>query len=185
MREESADNVREGQELDYSDLSRYHVHLAVFYETVRLWPGLPKNARLALSDDILPAIPEHNLPAVKIDKGDYVFWSDYIMMRDEANWGVDAKKFNPGRHLDAEGRFVKPTSPQFHGFGAGPRLCPAAQLAAYEFVACWAGILPHFDITPLKGQAPDGRRYEPPKMNDAFTVAMASSFMVEVKARKQ
>lgn len=62
---------------------RYHVHLAVFYETVRLWPGLPKNARVALCDDILPAIPELGLPEVKVDKGDYVFWSDYVMMRDE------------------------------------------------------------------------------------------------------
>ena len=48
---------------------------------MRLWPGLPKNARLALCDDVLPAIPEHDLPAVKVEKGDYIFWSDYHMMR--------------------------------------------------------------------------------------------------------
>ncbi len=64
-------------------IQRYHIHLAVFFETVRLWPGLPKNARLALRDDVLPALPDHNLPAVKIEKGDYVFWSDYHMMRNE------------------------------------------------------------------------------------------------------
>ena len=44
-------------------------------------PGLPKNARLALADDVLPALPDLNLPAVKIEKGEYVFWSDYHMMR--------------------------------------------------------------------------------------------------------
>ena len=55
--------------------------MAVFYETVRLWPGLPKNARLAVNDDVLPAIPEHDLPAVKVNKGDYVLWSDFVMMR--------------------------------------------------------------------------------------------------------
>lgn len=63
------------------DTQKYHVHLAVFYETVRMWPGVPKNARLALQDDVLPAIPEHNLPSVKVSKGDYIFWSDYNMMR--------------------------------------------------------------------------------------------------------
>lgn len=46
-----------------------------------MWPGVPKNARLALQDDVLPAIPEHNLPSVKVSKGDYIFWSDYNMMR--------------------------------------------------------------------------------------------------------
>ena len=60
------------------------MHLAVFYETVRLWPGLPKNGRMALCDDVLPALPEHGLPAVKIEKGDIIFWSDYHMMRSEA-----------------------------------------------------------------------------------------------------
>ena len=59
----------------------YPVHLAVFYETVRLWPGLPKNARLALCDDVLPALPQYDLPAVKVEKGEYIFWSDYHMMR--------------------------------------------------------------------------------------------------------
>lgn len=62
---------------------RYHVHLAVFYETIRLWPGIPKNGRLVVQDDVLPELPEHGLPAVKLEKGDFVFWSDYHMMRSE------------------------------------------------------------------------------------------------------
>lgn len=62
----------------------YHVHLAVFYETIRLWPGIPKNGRLAVHDDVLPELPEHGLPAVKVEKGDFIFWSDYHMMRSEA-----------------------------------------------------------------------------------------------------
>src|ERR1700744_3946658 len=58
------------------------LHLAVFYETVRLWPGLPKNGRLATRDDVLPAVPHRHLPEVKINKGEYVFWSDFIIMHD-------------------------------------------------------------------------------------------------------
>lgn len=62
---------------------KYHIHNAVLTETLRLWPGLPKNARLAISPDELPAIPERGFTSpVKINKGDYVFWSDYIIMRD-------------------------------------------------------------------------------------------------------
>ena len=59
------------------------MHLAVFYETVRLWPGLPKNARYAIQDDVLPAIPEQGLPEVRVEKGSYVLWSDRLIMRDK------------------------------------------------------------------------------------------------------
>lgn len=62
-------------------MQNYPIHLAVFHETLRLWPGVPKNARLALSDDVLPAIPEHGYGPVPILKGDYVLWSDFAMMR--------------------------------------------------------------------------------------------------------
>lgn len=56
----------------------------MFYETVRLWPGLPKNGRQALVDDVLPAIPEAGLPAVNVHKGELVFWSDSYLMRHPA-----------------------------------------------------------------------------------------------------
>ena len=51
------------------------------YETLRLWPGVPKNARYATEDDILPAIPELGYEPVRILKGDYVVWSDFLMMK--------------------------------------------------------------------------------------------------------
>ncbi|OBZ71490.1 hypothetical protein A0H81_08906 [Grifola frondosa] len=105
-------------------------------------------------------------------------------MRSESVWGRTANEFDPGRHLDPECHFVKPTAPKFNGFGAGPRLCPAAQLVAYEFVAFWAGILPYFDFYPLKEETADGRRYEEPRMTEAFTPSLAGPFMVEVCARQ-
>ena len=59
------------------------VHLAVFYETLRLWPGVHKNARYASEDDTLPAIPELSLNEVKVHRGEYLLWSDRCMMRSE------------------------------------------------------------------------------------------------------
>ncbi|TRM61022.1 cytochrome P450 [Schizophyllum amplum] len=162
------------------DDRRFPIHMAVFYEVVRLWPGLPKK-RGWLSTMMCCPNPGHGLAAVKVNKGDYVLWSDYVMMRNPkvsslrptttflltgfyAGWGPDANVFDPSRHLK-DGIFYKPGQPDFNGFGSGPRLCPAAQMAAYEFVAIWASLLPHFDFE---------RAYkEEPKMDEAFTVAVA------------
>ncbi|EGO28594.1 putative monooxygenase [Serpula lacrymans var. lacrymans S7.9] len=173
MREEAlALKDLDGEVTRYGELSKYHIHLAVFYETLRLWPGVPKNARLALRDDVLPAIPEYGYGPVRISKGDYILWSDFSMMRNPKVWGSDATDFNPARHLDAEGKFIKPSQPKFHAFGSGPRLCPGAQLSAYEFVAIWAAFLPSFDFKPveMKDRLP----------TDALTMSMQGPFMITV-----
>ncbi|ESK97209.1 cytochrome p450 monooxygenase [Moniliophthora roreri MCA 2997] len=163
--------------IQYKDLSKYPIHQAVFYETLRLWPGVPKNARRALADDVLPAIPDQGFQEVMVAKGDYVLWSDFAMMRNEKVWGADAKEFNPGRHLNPEGQFVKPPYPKFHAFGMGPRLCPGAQLSAYEFVAIWVALLPRFDFIPVENIER--------KPMDAFTMSMEGEFLVRAFKRME
>ncbi|KAF7790412.1 hypothetical protein EIP86_001367 [Pleurotus ostreatoroseus] len=138
----------------YSELQSYPLHLAVCYETLRLWPGLPKNARQAMQDDILPAIPERGLPAV---------------------WGSDAAQSNPRRHINAEGNFIKPPTPQFHSFGCGPRACPAMQLSVYEIVCIFVALLHHFDFCPTH----PGIR----TAIDAFAPFMDGPFVLRVKER--
>ncbi|KAH9920284.1 cytochrome P450 [Fomitopsis serialis] len=179
MREEVASRPPKGAEgiitfgeLQAPHVQNYPIHLAVFFETLRLWPGLPKNARLATEDDVLPAIPEKGLPAVRVNKGDFLLWSDMAMMRNEDVWGPDAKEFNPRRHLGEDGRFVKPDTPRFHSFGSGPRACPAMQLMTYEFTAIFAGLLCDFDFIPVH----PGVR----KSIDALAPFMDGPFMVEV-----
>ena len=70
----------------------------MFYETLRLWPGVPKNVRRAIGDDVLPAIPEQGYPEVAIAKGDYLLWSDFAMMRNEkvclAAWKSIRRTYN-------------------------------------------------------------------------------------------
>ncbi|PAV14625.1 cytochrome P450 [Pyrrhoderma noxium] len=150
MRKEAQSTNSQGSVIGYADISKLPVHLAVFYETLRLWPGVPKNARYASEDDTLPAIPELSLNEVKVHRGEYLLWSDRCMMRSELVWGPSSGTFNPGRHLNDDGSFVKPSSPKFHSFGMGPRLCPGAQLGTYEFVAVWSTLLPYLDIWALR-----------------------------------
>ena len=114
--------------------------------------------------------------------------------------------FDPGRHLTEDGAFVRPTLPNFNGFGAGPRLwcvafaqtvraqlfliravavvSPAVQLATYEFVATVAGILPFFDFVPSKAETPHGKAlYQEPVMAESFTSSLAGPLWVDVRVR--
>ncbi|KAF8994556.1 cytochrome P450 [Cyathus striatus] len=173
LRKEIKSQQTLGTVLAFGDSEKYPIHLAVLYETLRLWPGLPKNARIAAEDDILPAIPELGIEPVHVHKGDFVLWSDYSMMRNELVWGADAGSFNPGRHLDADGKFIRPSLPKFHGFGCGPRACPGKLLSTYEFIAVISGIISHFDIVPSDT--------EPRQMVDAFTSLMDGTFYLKFK----
>lgn len=97
MREEAKEQNPTGDIINYNALSvgsppssysftdsvgqGYPIHLAVFYETMRIWPGVPKNSRRAKEDDVLPGIPSLGIGPVKVFKGDNVVWSDFAMMR--------------------------------------------------------------------------------------------------------
>ena len=70
-------------EIVADSLQSYHVHLAVLYETLRLWPYVPACSRHAKADDVLPEIPELGLGPVKVFKGDRISWSDFAMARRE------------------------------------------------------------------------------------------------------
>ncbi|KAF9936569.1 hypothetical protein BGZ70_006770, partial [Mortierella alpina] len=53
---------------------------ACFYEALRLYPSVPKNAKTCVEDDILP-------DGTKVYKGDRVGWSSYAMGRASSVWG--------------------------------------------------------------------------------------------------
>ncbi|PSR72736.1 hypothetical protein PHLCEN_2v11431 [Hermanssonia centrifuga] len=173
MRKEAMELDQAGGMPTFSNVSSYIVHLAVFYETLRLWPGLPKNARYAIVDDVLPAVPDLGLPEVPISKGTYVLWSDRIIMRDPTVYGEDAAEFNPGRHISPEGKFIKPSLPEFISFGAGPRYCPAATIVPYEWVCIWSALLRDFDFEALD--------LAERTVGDTLTNQMEKPFMVRVR----
>lgn len=68
----------------------------------------------------------HNLPPIKIYKGELVGWSDWIMARLPAVWGDDCELYKPERFLerDEDGgyRYFQPSQWQYHVFNAGPRI---------------------------------------------------------------
>ncbi|KAF8944278.1 hypothetical protein BGZ47_004453 [Haplosporangium gracile] len=116
---------------------------AVFHETLRLYPQVPRNAKECVSDDVLP-------DGTIVYKGELVGFSTYAMGRNRGVWGEDAEVFCPERWLvdeeavmnqsspapstpSQQGASLKGVSPfgkfkmenqfKFNSFNANPRLC--------------------------------------------------------------
>ncbi|KAJ7962248.1 putative Cytochrome P450 [Quillaja saponaria] len=96
-------------------LEQMHYLHAALTETLRLYPAVPVDGRVAEADDILP-------DGYRLKKGDGVYYISYAMGRMTYIWGDDAEEFQPERWLD-NGIF-QPESPfKFVAFHAGPRIC--------------------------------------------------------------
>lgn len=97
-------------------LDKMHYLHAALSETLRLYPAVPLDGRVADTDDILP-------DGFKLKKGDGVYYISYAMGRMPYIWGDDAEDFKPERWLNDNGVF-QPESPfKFVAFHAGPRIC--------------------------------------------------------------
>ncbi|KAK7260289.1 hypothetical protein RIF29_26218 [Crotalaria pallida] len=96
-------------------LDKMHYLHAALTETLRLYPAVPTDGRVAEALDILP-------DGHKIKKGDGIYYLAFGMGRMPSIWGEDAEEFRPERWLN-NGIF-QPESPfKFVAFHAGPRIC--------------------------------------------------------------
>ncbi|KAH7387630.1 hypothetical protein KP509_16G033600 [Ceratopteris richardii] len=115
---ESIDNCDETEFanlLTYQALNRMSYLHACITEALRLYPAVPLETKIAVSDDIFP-------DGTKIKAGNFVSYVPYSMGRLEYIWGPDAMEFKPERWLK-DGHF-QPQSPfKLTAFQAGPRMC--------------------------------------------------------------
>lgn len=114
--------------------------MAVFYESLRLYPPLPLDTKQARQDTTLP-------DGTFLPKGSIVLWSTWAMNRSGAIWGADAVLFRPERWLvDGKLRHKKPS--EFPVFQGGPRMCLGRRLAEAVFVQVVTAIWTAFEISP-------------------------------------
>ncbi|KAF9131530.1 hypothetical protein BGX30_013052 [Mortierella sp. GBA39] len=149
---------------------------AVFHETLRLYPQVPRNAKECVSDDVLP-------DGTVVYKGELVAFSTYAMGRNRSVWGEDAEVFCPERWLVDEEDVVKqgstpatPSTPpqqqqgsamkgvspfgkfkmenqfKFNSFNANPRLCLGQTFATLEAMVTSCMLLQKFDFKLVPGQ---------------------------------
>ncbi|KAK3174962.1 hypothetical protein OEA41_002208 [Lepraria neglecta] len=76
---------------------------ALLNESLRLYPVVPENARLAVCDTVLPVGggPDGE-STVFVAKGQLAYWSKWTMHRRKDLYGEDAEEFRPERWLDGE-----------------------------------------------------------------------------------
>ncbi len=129
--------------IGFADLKRLRYVLAVFRETLRLYPPvgfLPREAAVATTMRDKP-----------IAAGCPVMVSPWLIHRHRRIWDRP-DHFDPDRFLaggEAEGR-----ANAYIPFGMGPRMCMGAAFALQEAVLILASLVRRFHITPEPGHRP-------------------------------
>lgn len=126
------DTTLSGSPPTYEELKDLRYLHAIIRESLRLYPILPLNARIALVDTKLPVGggPNGTSP-VFVPKGQIVSWNAYTMHRDKSVYGPDALEFTPDRWLDTADPPLRPGW-SYLPFNGGPRVCIGQNFALTE-----------------------------------------------------
>ncbi|KAL6861585.1 hypothetical protein ACP4OV_017285 [Aristida adscensionis] len=98
----------------------HYLHAAIS-ETLRLYPAVPVDGKMADEDDVLPN-------GYRVVKGDGMNYMIYAMGRMKYLWGEDADEYRPERWL-VNGVFQQESPYKFISFNAGPRICLGKEFA--------------------------------------------------------
>lgn len=116
--------------ITFESLKKCHYLRAVLHETLRLYPAVPANFRVATRDTTLPrgGGPDESMP-VFVPRGTMCVYQVYSVHRSERYYGADRNEFRPSRWL--EPRAAK-LGWAFLPFNGGPRICLGQQYALTE-----------------------------------------------------
>lgn len=125
-------------------LEKMHYLHAALTETLRLYPAVPVDPKVCLSEDTMP-------DGFNVKKGDMVAYQPYAMGRMKWIWGEDAQDYKPERWLDDNGCFRHESPFKFTAFQAGPRICLGKEFA-YRQMKIFAALLLRFFIFKLSDE---------------------------------
>ncbi|KAM0834193.1 hypothetical protein ACQ4PT_063774 [Festuca glaucescens] len=150
-------------------IDKLHYLHAAITETLRLYPGVPVDGKMADEDDVLPN-------GYRVIKGDGMNYMIYAMGRMKYLWGEDAEEFRPERWL-VNGVFQQESPYKFVAFNAGPRICLGKEFA-YRQMKVVAATLLNFFRFKLEDES-KGPIYKP-----MFTLHMDKGLHLFVYPRK-
>ncbi|KAF9334777.1 hypothetical protein BG006_001525 [Podila minutissima] len=149
----------------YEVLKQMKYAEACLYESLRIYPSVPRNLKICVQDDVWP-------DGTKVYKGESVAWHPWAMGRNEAIWGPDAEVYNPERWMTGE----KPSSSKFPAFHTGPRTCLGQQFATVEAVTIMSLLFRSFTFELMDP-------HTEPEYTAGLTLNMAKGLPVRVKRR--
>jgi cytochrome P450 len=120
---------------------------AALCESMRLYPPVPVDTKIASRDDVLP-------DGTCVRKGWLLCYNIYSMGRMESIWGRDFLEFRPERWLNGDGNFEVENSFKFPVFNAGPRICLGKEMAFIQMKSIVASLLHHFTLKMDKEYRP-------------------------------
>ncbi|KAH8789005.1 cytochrome P450 [Hyaloscypha sp. PMI_1271] len=118
--------------------------MAVFYETLRLYPPVPFEMKQCEQATTLPDgtfLPQHTI----------LIWCTWAMNRSQLIWGEDADMFKPGRWLE-NGNLISKTAFEYPVFNGGPRTCLGKKMAELVAVQVIATLVFKFDFKAVDDQ---------------------------------
>jgi len=132
--------------LEPEDLRQLPYGLAVFQETLRLYPPLIFFTREASRDT--------ELAGARCPLRSLVSISPWVIHRHHSLW-PDPDGFDPDRFLQEPAPAPERPREAYLPFGLGPRQCPGAAFAQQEALLVLAELVRNFELLPASGPLPD------------------------------
>ncbi|TIC90437.1 Cytochrome P450 52E2 [Colletotrichum higginsianum] len=158
--------------LTYEALEEMKYLKWVVAETLRLFPPIANNGRMAVRDTVFPVGggPDGQSPLL-VTKGTSVLFSTYVMQRRTDLWGPDAEDFKPERwspESERKGRHGWEYLP----FLGGPRVCPGQKFALTQTSHVLARLAKAFERI---------ENMDPTEWREQWTLSVAPKDGVKVK----
>ncbi|KAI0751543.1 cytochrome P450 monooxygenase pc-2 [Daedaleopsis nitida] len=159
LRAEVLEKIGPAQMPTFEDIRTMKYLRAVINETLRLYPVVPFNLRVATCDTTIPN-SDPTKPRVFVPTGVAITYSVFLMHRRKDYWGSDALYFDPDRFLDERlNKYFTANPFIFLPFNAGPRICLGQQFAYNEMSFFLIRLLQNFSHMEmdLAAQPPEAR----------------------------
>ncbi|KAH6980566.1 cytochrome P450 [Ilyonectria destructans] len=150
LRAEILETLPAGGQPTYAQLKSMSCLEAIINETLRLYPAVPFNVRVALRDTALPrGGSEYGDEPLGVPAGTRVAYSTLVMQR-RRDLCPDADKFRPERW-----EHWRPKPHEFIPFNSGPRLCIGQQFAQVQMAYVLCRIFQRYETATSASGAED------------------------------